>query len=205
MNNLKLTNILLTILIALISWDTFIKTPEVVEPASITITIPEQTGSSGVKYVEPKVITVKVPRDDGSNIEVDSYWKAKYEEAITQKQKDSLYNEAIKINKYQDTLLSDDRVTIKGEATTRGSLLDFKVDYKLNEQYFTYTPEVVVENPRLTLELGTELGVPTIPNESFALKANLGLINKKGWGASISYDTDGRVWGGIKKTFKIIK
>lgn len=200
---LNVTNILLGVLILILVWQNFFN-QEVVEPQPVTVTIPEASGTTGTQYIEPKVVVVQVPVGDNRNIEVDSYWKQKYEQA-TSRQKDSLYNEAIKINKYNDTVVDDDYVTIKANATTRGSLLDFKVDYTRKNIDFTYDPIVQIKRPSLSMGIGVEGGVPTVPETNFLLKGDVYFENSKGNGFSLGYDTDKRVWVGLRKTFKLIK
>ena len=92
-----------------------------------------------------------------------------------------------------------------GTATTRGSLLDYSVDYKIKEKDFTYTPEVVTQLPRLTAGIGSELAVPTQVGGQFTLKANFSLMNKKGHEINLGYDTDQRFWLGYTWNFKLIK
>lgn len=201
---LDLTKILLIIAILYIGWSAFLKgNPEpVVEP--VTITIPKTEGTTGIVNIEPEVIrdTVYVK---GDIIEVDKGYKELYEKAKDSLEKKELYLEAIKINKYKDTIVDNDDITIKGEATTRGTLLNYSVDYTLKEKNITYTPEVVTKLPKLSVGFGVEAGVPLIPQSNFVVKANLDLMNSKGNKINFSYDTEQRVWFGFTKTFRLIK
>lgn len=200
------TKILLFILILMIGYNNFFKESEPIEPTPVTVTLPESYGTTGLQTLEPKVVVVQVPVSESSEktINVDSLWKEAYQKA-SQQVKDSLYNETIRIRTYSDTLVDNEEVVIKGDARTRGSLLDFKVDYILKEKDFTYTPEIVTQYPKLSVGLGMEMGVPTMVGENFALKGNLSLMNRKGHEINFSYDTDQRVWLGYKKTFKLLK
>ena len=200
------TKILLIVLVLMMGYNNFFKKSEPIEPTPVTVTLPESYGTTGLQTLEPKVVVVQVPVSQGSNqtIDVDAIWKEAYEKA-SQDAKDSLYNEAIRIRTYSDTLVDNEEVVIKGEARTRGSLLDFKVDYTLKEKEFTYTPEIVTQYPRLSVGLGVEMGVPTMIGENFALKGNLDLMNRKGHEINFSYDTDQRVWLGYTYNFKLLK
>lgn len=201
----NVTNILLGALILLLSWQNFFQKTVEKEPAPITVTIPEYKGSTGERVIE-RVVTqpVYIPSTN-STIQVDSEWKKKYEQSQDSLEKTKLYLEAIKIKKYEKTLVDNDTIKIKGFATTRGSLLDYTVDYTIKPTSFSYIPEVIKERPKLSAGFGIEGGVPTLPNTSFLLKGEIRLENKKGNGLSLGYDTQNRVWIGINKTFKIIK
>ena len=130
---------------------------------------------------------------------------------LYEKSKDSLtrlnlYLEAIKINDYEKVLVDNDTIQITGFAKTRGSLLEYKVDYDIKSFEHTYDPEIVIRRPKLSLGFGVEAGVPTFPNGSnFLMKGNVYFENRKGEGLQFGYDTDKRVWLGIKKTFTIRK
>ncbi len=198
------TKIILIAAVIYIGWVSFLKpTPDPIVD-TVTIVVPEKEGTTGIVNIEPEIIrdTVFVK---GETIEVDKGYKELYEKAKDSLEKKELYLEAIKINKYNDTIVNNDDIVIRGSATTRGTLLDYSVDYILKEKSITYTPEVVTQLPKLSGGIGLEIGVPTIPNTSFVVKANLSLMNRKGKEINISYDTDKRVWLGYKKTFKIFK
>jgi len=201
---LDTTKVLLIAAVIFIVWQSFFKSDPIPEPDPITITIPPSTGTSGIIDIEPEVIrdTVYVK---GDTLEVDKGYKELYEKAKDSLTKQELYLDAIAIRKYADTIVDNKEITIKGEATTRGSLLNYSVDYTIKEKEFTYTPEVIKVLPRLTAGLGLELGVPTIPNISFVAKANLSLMNNKGREVSVGYDTENRVWIGGKLNIKLIK
>lgn len=200
------TKILLFALVLLMGYNSFFKPDPVVEPTPVTVTLPESYGTTGLQQLEPQVVVVQVPVDKGSSekIDVDKIWKEAYEQA-NQRVKDSLYNEAIRIRQYSDTLVDNKDIRITGDATTRGSLLDFKVDYKLKEQEFTYTPEIVTQYPRLTLGLGAEMGIPTQIGQPFTLRGNIDLMNRKGNEINLGYDTNQTVWLGYTHNFKLIK
>lgn len=201
----NVTNILLGALILLLVWQNFLQKPVEKEPVPITVTIPEYKGSTGQKVIE-RVITqpVYLPSTK-ETVQVDSGWKKKYEQAQDSLEKNKLYLEAIKIKKYEKTLVDNDTIQIKGFATTRGSLLDYTVDYRIKPISLSYVPEVVTKRPTLSAGFGVEGGIPTLPNTSFLLKGNFKLENSKGNSINVGYDTENRFWIGINKTFKIIK
>jgi len=198
------TKILLFALVLLMGYNSFFKTEPIPEPVPVTLTLPESFGSTGLQQLEPKVVVVQVPVSQGSQqkVDVDKIWKDAYEQA-NQRVKDSLYNEAIRIRTYSDTIVDNDNIMIKGDATTRGSMLDFRVDYKLKEKDFTYTPEIVTQYPKLTVGLGAEVGVPTVVGQPFTLKGNVDLMNKKGNEINLGYDTNQTVWLGYTYNFKL--
>ena len=198
------TKLLLVALILIMGYNSFFKPAPDPVIETVTVTVPQKEGTTGIVNIEPEIVrdTVIVK---GETIEVDKGYKELYEKAKDSLEKKELYLESIKINKYNDTIVNNDDIVIKGSATTRGTLLDYSVDYILKEKSITYTPEVVTQLPKLSGGLGLEVGVPTIPNTSFVVKANLSLMNRRGQEINISYDTDQRVWLGYKKIFKIFK
>lgn len=187
-------------------YNSFFKGVEVSEPAPVTVNLPESYGTTGLQQMEPQVVVVQVPSYGNSNkvVDVDKVWRDAYDKA-SQDIKDSLYIEAIRIQKYSDTLVDNDDIYIKGDVTTRGSMLDFKVDYKIKERGLTYVPETVVQYPKLSLGVGAELGVPTVLGDRFTLKGNLRFMNQKGSEVSLGYDTNKNIWLGYTHRFKIIK
>lgn len=205
---INVTNILLLLLIVILGWQTFTNNRESVEPKQETVTIPEVKGTTGKQTVEKVVLQPIYLSSTNQQIKVDSVWKEKYEQAL--KDKDSitqrnLYLEAIKINTYDKVLIDNDSIEIKGYARTRGSLLDYSVDYRIKSSNFTYTPKIVKQRPRFTMGLGVEAGVPVLSTSSFVLKGGICFENKKGNGFSLGYDTEQRIWLGVKKSFTIIK
>lgn len=205
---INVTNILLILLIGIMSWQTFTGNQLKEEPKQEIISIPEIKGTTGTQTVEKVVLQpIYLPSTD-KQVNVDSAWKEKYEQAL--KDKDSvaqrnLYLEAIKINTYEKTLVDNDSIEIKGYARTRGSLLDYSVEYTLKPRDFSYTPKIVTTRPKLSLGLDIELGVPTVPVSDFLAKGDIYFENKKGNGFSLGYDSEQRVWVGIRKTFTIRK
>lgn len=196
----SITNFLLILAILLMVWKFFFSSEEYIEPKPVTITIPEYSGTK-VDTLERFVRdTIYLP---SNTIVVDSGWKKKYNEALDSLERQRLYYEAIKINKYEKTLIDNDSIEIKGYATTRGALLDYSVDYKIKSFDFSYTPDVVVKRPRLSLGLGLEAGLPSTLNTNFLLKGNLYFENSKGNRFNFGYDTEKRFWVGYSKTFKI--
>lgn len=202
---INVTNILLAILIILLSWQTFFsgKTEDKVQP--ITINVPEFKGTTGTQVIEKTTPYIIYLPSEGKNVSVDLDWKNKYDLAKDSLEKQELYLQAIKLNTYEKSIVENDSVSVKLFATTRGSLLDYKVDYKFTPKPITYTPEVISQRPRLSMGFSVEGGVPTVPTTNFILKGSTYFENKKGNGFSLGYDTDKRAWLGIRKTFKIIK
>ena len=201
---LDLTKVLLVSAILYIGWISFFKgSPDlVVEP--VTITIPKVEGTTGLVPLEPKVVREKV-YIKGDIVEVDSGYKEKYEKAKDSVEKLQLYLEAIKITNPKGVIVDNKDIKIYGEASVRGTLLDYKIDYELKEKSITYTPEVVTRLPKLAVGLGIEVGIPLILESNFVVKANLDLINSKGNQVNLSYDTEQRLWFGVTKTFRLIK
>jgi len=201
---LDLTKILLILSLLFIGWQGFFSNKKDVVQSTVSVIVPEVKGTTGIIPVEPRIIRDTIFLK-GDVIEVDKGYKKLYEDAIDSLEKKEIFLKAIEINKYSDTLVDNKEIIIKGEATTRGSLLNYSVDYTIKEKEFTYTPEVIKVLPRLTAGLGLELGVPTVPNISFVAKANLSLMNNKGREVSVGYDTENRVWIGGKLNIKLIK
>jgi len=201
---LNLTKIILITALIFIGWQNFFNDEPEIIPDPVTVKIPETTGASGIVNLEPEVVidTVYVK---GDVIEIDKGYKELYEKAKDSLEKKELYLEAIQIKKYSDTIVDNDEITIKGKATTRGSLLDYSVDYTIKEKEFTYIPEIVSRFPKLSLGLGLEVGVPLMLDDPMVIKANLSVINKKGKEFGVSYDTNGTVWVGAKIIIKLRK
>lgn len=201
---INVTNILLGLLILILVVQNFFSKEEVKEPTPITINMPEVKGTAG--EVIEKVITqpVYIPQTN-QTIDVDSEWKKMYEESQDSLEKTKLYLEAIKIQKYEKTLVDNDSIQITGFATTRGSLLDYRVDYTIKPYDFIYVPEVVTQKPKFSMILGVEGGVPTTINSSFILKGKLGFHNRKGNGLSLGYDTQHRIYLGVYKNITLKK
>lgn len=200
---INLTNILLGVLVAILVWQNVSSNRDEKLPQPITITLPESVGTTGTVEVE-RVIhdTVYLPSEK-EYIQVDKGWKKKYEQAISDKEKLELFYESIKINTYEKTIVDNDTITIKGKFTTRGALLDYKVDHTIHPFDFSYTPEIKYKHPNLMVGVGVEVGVPLRFNQGLTFKGNLSFENSKGNNFNISYDTNGTAWGGFTKTFKI--
>ena len=201
MYNIKVntTNILLAALVAILIWQNFFNNKEVKEPAPISVTIPERSGSTGERVIE-RVITqpVYIPSTN-QTVQVDSKWKELYEKAQDSLERTRLYLEAIKVRKYEKVLVDNDSIKVKGFATTRGSLLDYTIDYTIKPIEHTYKPTIIKTPPKLSLILGTDVGVPTLPNNNFSIRGNIGVINKKGNGVTFGYDNNKNVWLGVSK------
>lgn len=206
---IDITKLLLLGLLFLMVWSTFFKKSDNIEIPEVKVTIPEQKGNTGKQVLKEYVpYAVYLPSKEGEvnkSYDVDEKWKKEYEKLTDSISKYKQYLEAIKIKKYEEKLIDNDTIEITGRATTRGTLLDYSVDYKIKPINFSYTPNVVVQYPKLSVGLGLEVGVPTIYDSDIIMKANLNIINKRGQELSFSYDTQKRVWLGFKKNFKIIK
>ena len=200
----NIANILIGALIVILAWQNFSGNRQEQEPQPITVTLPESYGTTGTQTVEKAVpYPVYIPSTN-QQFNVDEKWKNRYEEARDSLEKQRLYYESIKINKYEETLVDNDTIEIKGYVTTRGSLLDYNVDYRIKPFDFSYNPEIITKRPKVSVGFGVEGGVPTIPNTNFLLKGNIFFENGKGNGFTLGYDTDNRVWVGVRKSFKLI-
>ncbi len=201
----NVTNILIILLIGIIAWQTFFDQEKEPLPQPITITIPESKGTTGTQIVEKVVpYPVYIP-STGEKFNVDSEYKKKYEDAKDSLEKQKLYLESIRIREYNKKLVDNDTIEIHGTLKTRGSLLDYKIDYKIKSSNITYTPKIVTKRPKLSVGLGMQTGIPMNPETNFLMKGDIFFENRKGNGFSVGYDTDKRVWFGIRKTFKLIK
>ena len=201
---IDVTKILLVAALIFIGWQSFFKkTPDKV-PKPITITIPEVTGSSGLKKLDTVFVTETITVK-GKTIEIDKGYKKMYEEALDSLKKKEVFLQAIKINKYADTIVNNEDITIEGKATTRGTLLDYSVDYTIKKKQVIYTPEVITKFPDLSVGLGIEAGADVNTWDKLSVKANVSLMNKRGNEINASYDTNGVWWVGYKKIFKILK
>lgn len=204
MKNLELRDILLVILIGLVVWQFIDSGKDKTEPQPIQVVIPGSSGSSGVQTIESvKTVPVYIPGQ--GQIIVDESYKRLYEEAKDSLERANLYLAAIKINKYDTTVINNDTIRLDFYAKTRGSLLEYKVDYNIKPQVFEYTPETLIKRPRLSLGLGVQAGVPTKPLHDFSMQGNLSITNQKGHSLIGGYDTDNRVWFGYRKEFNLIK
>jgi len=203
----NVTNILLGVLIMIMGWKVIFPEP-IPDPAPITVQIPEQVGTSGTQIIERvKVVTVAIPSQD-KPVSVDADLKEAYEKSKDSIEKLNLYLESIRVRDYNSTLVDNDTIKITGKGRVRGQLLDYKIDWKIKESAFTYTPEVVVREPKLSLKGGLEFGIPKIIpdsdlNSGFVAKANLRFVNRKGNSLSVGADTEKRIWiGGEFTIFK---
>ena len=197
--------LLLVAVIIFLGWNAFLRPTPTIEPIPATITLPEESGTTGeiiLEEVEKDTIYLK---GNTEYIEVDKGWKEKYEQAKDSLEQVALYYEAIEIKNYSDTLVDNKDILITGEAQTRGSLLDYSVDYTIKSKDFTYTPKVVTQFPKLTLGLGSEVVVPSIVNNRFTVRGKVSLMNKKGHEINLGYDTENRFSVGYTFNIKLIK
>ena len=202
---LKIFIILIAVIFVL---DRFVLNPSPVE--DVVVITPEETGVVEKKLdsIVRDTVWIEVPGKPIKEIIVDSTYKAKYELAVkendTLKAK-NLFLEAIEVNEYKDTVVNNKDIEIIGHATTRGILLDFKVNYKIKSDTLTYKPIIINELPRLSLVAGVTLGIPTIPVAPAKpfIEVHAGIMNKKGNIWTIGYDSQERVLIGYSKTFKL--
>lgn len=196
----KIKNILLLVGFGVIIWMAW--NPRIVtEVKTKTVTLPPIKGD--IEYVKIDSIvrdTVYLPSK--KEIVVDQKYKRMYEEVQDSLEKQALYLEAIRIRDYQKVFVDNDTIKIGGTITTRGSLVGYKFDYLIKESKHTYIPEVYYQYPRFGLGLGIEAGVPTTLEDRFVLKGNF-ILTRGNNNFSISYDTNGMIWGGFTKTLKI--
>lgn len=200
--------IFIILIIAIFVLDRFVLNPSPVE--DVVVITPEETGVVEKKLDSVRIDTVfiEVPGKTIKEIVVDSTYKARYESAVrendTLKSK-NLFLEAISINEYKDTIVDNKDIEIIGHATTRGILLDFKVNYKIKSDTLTYKPITINELPKLSLVAGVTLGIPTIPIAPAKpfIEVHAGIMNKKGNIWTIGYDSQERVLIGFSKTFKL--
>lgn len=203
---IKTEHILLTILIGLIAWFVFFGDGKELkeQPQPITITIPATQGTTGTQVIETSTPYPVYIQGQGQII-VDEKYKNLYENTKDSLEKTKLYLNAIKINDYKKTFVDNDTITITGDLKTRGDLLEYKIDYNIKPLTFDYTPNIVKQRPRFSMSIGVSGGIPTVPTTRFNLKGELGLENRKGNALTFGYDTESRVWVGVRKNFTIVK
>lgn len=197
--------ILLIVIILLLGWQVFFKPTPKIEPVPVTITIPETSGTTGIIPIEEIEKDTVYLKGKTEYIEVDKGYKEMYEQAKDSLEKQELYYDAIKIRKYDSIVIDNNEITISGSATTRGSLLEYNIDYTIKEKNHTYTPEIITQLPKLMGGIGTELAVPTVIGSQFELRLKASLTNQKGHEVNIGYDTANRVSVGYTWNFKLIK
>lgn len=206
---INLTNIFLGILIVLllvVGYKVLFGEQKYPDPAPITITIPAKEGGTGLQVLETvRTVPVYLPSSPETPVDIDSEWKRKYDETKDSLDRQNLYYKAIKINKYErQSILNDSTIEIFGSATTRGTLLDYAVDYRVKPSTTTYTPIVEVRRPRLQAEYG--VGVFITPAMTYT-PLELGLREGKyGIGLRAHYDPLTKAMGvSLNKTFTLIK
>lgn len=199
-----LTPSLLIILIGLVAWMLYQNSKPVEPPKPVVINIPEQKGSTGTQVREEvKVVTVPIPGD--TEVIVDEKWYKEYLEAKDSLERLNKYVQAIQIRTLDTVFVDNDTIKLSGELTTRGSLLSYRFDYDIKERRFEYTPEVVSQRPKFSVSLEASAGVPTVPTSGFLMKGQIGLENRRGNALTVGYDTEQRVWLGIRKNLTVIK
>lgn len=172
--------------------DTIIKTvylPEIIKDTD-TIYLPSP--------VSGKVNTIKI---------VDSSLLRKYEEALDQIKRDSIFKAAITINEYEE-IFEDSLQKIKVNSKVRGNLLAQSLNYKLKPRRVDY-PEVtktITKETLLRVRLGADIEFPIVPSEqSFNLGGNISLENSKGDIFELGYNSLNEVKIGYKKSIFNIK
>lgn len=196
--------ILIVILIGLVSWMLYQNNKPVEPPKPIVITIPGSSGSTGTQIIE-NVKTIPVPIPGDTEVIVDEKWYKEYLEAKDSLERLNKYLQAIKVNKLDTTFIDNDTIKLDGSIVTRGSLVSYKFNYNIKERKFEYTPEVVTQRPRFSLSIESSVGVPTTPTTKFSMKGQLGFENRRGNALVIGYDSEQRVWAGVRKNITIVK
>lgn len=175
------------------------------KPDPIEFTTPKYEGSTGVQVVEKAVpYPVYIPQTN-KVIQVDSLYREKYLRSQDSIKRLNLYLESIKIREYEKTLVDNDTIKIIGKAKTRGSLLNYSVDYTIKPlDYKVEVPSKVYSKPRLSLDVRVSTSIPNAITP-FTQKGSVGLHNKKGNGLTVGYDSNRTVWLGLSKRFTLIK
>jgi len=209
---LSIKDILLVALIGFIIFTQFFGSSDDPDPKTVTIVIPEVSGTveETVKDVPKTTVEIYDPIPKTvTKIIVDKEYKEKYERAI--KENDSLtainlFLQSIEINEYNRVLVDNDTLKLVAYAKTRGILLKYKVDYTIKENTITYDPVVVKERPKFTLLAGGGLIVPTNQlDPTMAFKADIGFQNQKGNIIEVGYDTQQNIYVGYKHAIKLGK
>lgn len=203
-NKNYLTPVLIVILIGLVAWMLYQNNKPVEPVKPIVITIPGSSGSTGTQIIE-NVKTIPVPIPGGTEVIVDEKWYKEYLEAKDSIEQLNKYVQAIQIRTLDTVFVDNDTIKLSGELTTRGSLLSYRFDYDIKERKFEYTPEVITQRPKFSVSLEASAGIPTIPTSGFSMKGQLGFENRRGNALTVGYDTEQRVWLGVRKNITIIK
>lgn len=208
LKEINIRDIILGVIVILLLWNFFGGSKDSPVVPHRTIEVSEKKGTTDTIVVET-IREVKVPVYNNAGIKetiiVDQKYKALYEATKDALEKERLYLEAIQINEYKETIVDNDTIKIDAYAKTRGSLIDFKVDWKVLKDTITYKPEVITKMPKLSVVLGAELGIPTELGDNFVFKADVGLQNKNGDIFTVGADMNKTLYVGYKKTFKLIK
>lgn len=200
---IQFRDIIIGILIILLVFNFLDTKPEKEEDDKIEIVIPEDKGSSEIQIIEKiKTDTVYINKE---KVIVDTEYKKLYQEATDSISKLNIFLEAIAIKEYKIDFIKNDTIEIKGDLKTRGDLLEYKIDWTVKEKKHIYEPKTIVKNPRLSLLVGVEAGIPTTPNTKLVSKAGVDFINEKGSGLGIGYDTEQRVWFKISRNLILRK
>ena len=204
MKKLDVQNILIAVLIGLFVWQFFFTEEPPSEQKPIQIVIPPIEGTSGTKVIETvKVVPIEIPGQ--GEVYVDERWRDDYLNAKDSIERLQKYLQAIQVKEKEYTFIDNDTIAISGNLKTRGDLLEYKIDYTIKEKLFEYTPKVVKQRPRFAISIGADAGIPTDPTKSFLMRGNLGLENKRGQALSFGYDTEKRVYVGLKQSIDIVK
>lgn len=196
--------VLLIILIGLVGWMIYSNNKPTPEPKPYIITIPGAEGSTGTQILrETQPIPVYIPGK--GEITVDDTWRKLYLEAKDSLEKQRVFDQAIAINKYDTTFIDNDTLKVSGQLETRGELTKYKFDWELKERKFEYTPEVIIQRPKFSVSVEATAGIPTVPTTGFLMKGQLGFENRRGNALTVGYDTEQRVWLGVRKNIILIK
>lgn len=151
------------------------KTPEIVK------------GTDTVYYPSP----VYVKGDK----EVDSIYFEEYTKLKDSLAKEELFKEAITINEYKE-VVEDDTLKIDLYAKTRGTLLEYQIDYKVKPQTYHIDTTLTVKIPQKPkFYIGGEVVMPSdLVNYKVAIEPGVFFVNKKQTKAyKLSYDPINKV------------
>ncbi len=178
------------------------KTEEVEVPIRVEVPVP---------VIEKEFVTVYKPKPypiylKGEVIkEIDSSYYKKYKALKNEKERDSLFKDAIKINTYKEKV-EDDTITINLNMKVRGKLLNYQVGYKTKPRSIPLDTIIKVFIPTQNkFFYGVSAGMPIIKNPTLGVvpvaKADLYWKTKGDILINTSIDSEKRVWVGLAWEF----
>lgn len=145
-------------------------------PVSIDVTTPEIVKQTDTVYL-PKPVYEFI---EGESI-IDSTYYDKYTQLKDSLAKEELFKEAIAIKTYKE-VIEDDTLKIDLYAKTRGTLLEYQVDYKIKPFTFTVDTTLSIPVPKKTkFFFGGEVGLPAnnVIDMKPTIKPGVLMVNKK--------------------------